>query len=280
MLLGTPFYMSPEQVSGREDLDHLADIWSVGVCMYEALTGELPFQGSNFGQVFAAILQADPPQMKASVPQELEAIVRRCLAKRPEDRPQDCGELAEALRAYGGTDAGKYPAPATSSGRFHVVRPDEVAASVAPTLAEEDGAATGFDDQTVNLRRQGLGAATYLLIGVVAAIGLTIVLAVWLSQSEVESPSVGGDREPVIETEPAPSPDPTSAGVTAAAAPEPEPEAIEEPPAALEEETGATAETGAMRSMRRGRRGRMGARGDRTEQSAMGTPMSGIIDQL
>ncbi len=119
-LLGTPYYMSPEQVSGSEDVDHRADLWSVGVCLYQALEGKLPFDGANFGQVFALILQSDPPKMQADVPPGLEELVFRCLAKRPDDRPADCGEVARVLSEYCDAPRGQFPAPtpALQSGTF------------------------------------------------------------------------------------------------------------------------------------------------------------------
>ncbi|AKT38456.1 serine/threonine-protein kinase [Chondromyces crocatus] len=66
-LLGSPYYMSPEQVRGDKNIDHRSDLWSLGVILYRSLTGELPFSGDKLGTVFAQIL-VDPPPHASAVP--------------------------------------------------------------------------------------------------------------------------------------------------------------------------------------------------------------------
>lgn len=96
--VGTPGYIAPEQVRG-EAMNHRGDIYSVGVMMYELLTGRLPFTGTNSMDVLLAHA-TEPPPTFAEVgaadwaPPEVEAIVRKCLAKDPDDRPQSAKELA------------------------------------------------------------------------------------------------------------------------------------------------------------------------------------------
>jgi serine/threonine-protein kinase len=287
MLLGTPFYMSPEQVSGREDLDHLADIWSVGVCMYEALNGELPFQGANFGQVFAAILQADPPKMKANVPPELEDLVRRCLSKKPEDRPQDCGELAEALRVYGGTDSGGYPAPASSSGRFAVVRADELPKeSAAPTLMEEDDdASKAFDDTTLNVRPVAARSRTPLIVAALVVAAAIVVAALLARDTEETTPPVTPEPE-IVTSDPTPPSTSSTAEIEEA-----EPVAEEQLQQEEDESASAAAlevEPAPRMSMRPSRMVRMtrmtamqtAHTAETAGDSTMSATMSGIIDEL
>ncbi|MGE5113330.1 MAG: protein kinase domain-containing protein [Acidobacteriaceae bacterium] len=92
---GTLPYMSPEQVTGKA-VDHRTDIWSLGVVMYELLTQRHPFPADSPAAMIAAIAKAQPPVM-IGVPEPLQAIVYRALAKRPEDRYQDCLELLRDL---------------------------------------------------------------------------------------------------------------------------------------------------------------------------------------
>ena len=97
--VGTPGYIAPEQVRG-EEMDHRGDLYSVGVMMFELLTGRLPFTGPNSMDILLAHATEPPPTfaelgLKGWVPREVEQLVHECLAKMPEDRPQSARELAE-----------------------------------------------------------------------------------------------------------------------------------------------------------------------------------------
>ena len=103
-VLGSPPYMSPEQVRSPKSVDHRTDIWSLGICMYELLTNSMPFGGDELQETFAQILEKQPTPIRAlvtGVPDGLEQVVMKCLAKRREDRFSDVGELAKALVPYG-----------------------------------------------------------------------------------------------------------------------------------------------------------------------------------
>jgi len=106
---GSLFYMAPEQVRGESHrLDGRADVWAIGVMLYEALTGRQPFAGDSAEQVIDEILHRDPKpprQIRPEVPAELERICLTCLAKKPEDRFSTAGDLANALR---GTTANRH----------------------------------------------------------------------------------------------------------------------------------------------------------------------------
>jgi Tol biopolymer transport system component len=97
IVLGTPAYMSPEQVRG-EALDPRSDIFSLGVVLYEMADGGRPFTGASAPDVVSAVLRADPPPLaESSVSPALRLIIERCLQKRPDDRFQSASDLAFAL---------------------------------------------------------------------------------------------------------------------------------------------------------------------------------------
>ena len=101
--LGSPCFMSPEQVSTPQLVDARSDIWSVGVVLYRLLSNALPFDGNNLVETLSHILQATPEsltEMSPNVDAELQAIVLRCLEKSPAARYQTMSQLADALNAY------------------------------------------------------------------------------------------------------------------------------------------------------------------------------------
>jgi serine/threonine-protein kinase len=103
-VLGSPPYMSPEQVRSPKTVDQRTDIWSIGVVMYELLTNSMPFGGDEINETFAQVLEKEPQpirQLVTGVPEGLEKIVMRCLAKNRDQRFPDVAELARALVVYG-----------------------------------------------------------------------------------------------------------------------------------------------------------------------------------
>jgi len=101
-VMGTPSYMSPEQVKGRA-VDGRSDIFSLGVMLYEMLTGEKPFPGQNITTVIYKIVNEDPVpprQINPSLHSGISAVVMRALEKEPDQRYQSCREMLEDLRNY------------------------------------------------------------------------------------------------------------------------------------------------------------------------------------
>jgi eukaryotic-like serine/threonine-protein kinase len=100
LVIGTPTYMSPEQCEGKGLIDHRSDVYSLGIVMYEMLTGVVPFPGEGFGEILVAHLMtqpAPPSSVNSGVTPELEAIVLHAIEKDRNRRFQDMGEFLAAL---------------------------------------------------------------------------------------------------------------------------------------------------------------------------------------
>jgi serine/threonine protein kinase len=127
VLMGSPSYIAPEQMADTRSVDARADVWALGVCAYELVTGKLPFKGSSVMDlaVRIAMNEAVPPgSLRSDTPPALEAIILRCLSKAPEDRYASAVELGAALgaaappdiaRSFVGTDLKDSHAPSALS---------------------------------------------------------------------------------------------------------------------------------------------------------------------
>jgi serine/threonine-protein kinase len=99
-VMGTPYYMAPEQCEGKANIDHRADIYSLGVILFEMLTGKVPFGGEGYGEIIVKHITAAVPSPRAInplLPHSSESIILRALAKAREDRFQTMEEFGAAL---------------------------------------------------------------------------------------------------------------------------------------------------------------------------------------
>ncbi len=121
LVLGTPAYMAPEQISGEGASDARADLYSLGLVAYEMLGGAGPFEAKSPQAMIAAHVTTQPrplSELRPDAPTQLTAIVMRCLAKDPSRRPQSAAELGAELRAV---SSGAHPARPQSNSKTPVI---------------------------------------------------------------------------------------------------------------------------------------------------------------
>lgn len=104
MVVGSPFYMSPEQMRSLKHVDARTDVWSLGVILYQFLAGRRPFEADSLPAVFAKIAADSPTplrELRPEVPVELETVILRCLEKNLDQRVKSTTELAHLLAPFG-----------------------------------------------------------------------------------------------------------------------------------------------------------------------------------
>jgi serine/threonine protein kinase len=103
LVLGTPYYMSPEQARGDSDIGPAADLYAFGVILYEMLVGHVPIEGENYNQLMYRVLTAEyalPRKERPEIPAELEQIILQAMALEPAKRPPSAAELEQQLLAF------------------------------------------------------------------------------------------------------------------------------------------------------------------------------------
>jgi serine/threonine-protein kinase len=210
-IMGTPRYMSPEQVRSLKEVDHRSDLWALGVVLFELVAGAPPFDAQT-STALCAMIAMDPPtplrQRCIDAPAELEAVILRCLQKDPGWRFQDVAALAEALAPFA-SERGRCSAMRVS----RVVRGDRPAGATTyppgaalgyaqPTTAQgttqQGWQPTGAATVTGAPARRGSSALGTAMLGLVAGVVLHSLLAGggWLAYSHraaaVESASAPG----------------------------------------------------------------------------------------
>ncbi len=170
-IIGTPHYMSPEQAQGELNLDHRSDVYSLGAIMYEMFTARLPFEAGSVQQILVQLLTEEPAPPRAhkpDLPEDVEAVILKCMAKDPAKRYQTMAELDQAIGVlYSHHVGGAISTPASTAGLQATgeqpARPGaESALSTGPSMATGGGAPPG----------PGLGPASSPGLGPASSPGL------------------------------------------------------------------------------------------------------------
>ncbi|WP_437719369.1 serine/threonine-protein kinase [Sorangium sp. So ce448] len=218
-IMGSPLYMSPEQLKSSRDVDARSDIWSLGVILFELLTGAPPFDGATMPQLCVAIMQGIPSPLAAfrsDVPPALEAVIRRCLEKLPEQRFRHVGELAEALAPFATGRArlsvDRISGISRSSGPPRPELPSASGVTTSPTVVNTSLNTSPTWGGTVVPRKRpvGLAVAAGAFVSLIAALA---VFAFLTSRSRGD----GAATEPTASASAARSPDAAAQPPTAPA---------------------------------------------------------------
>lgn len=256
-MMGSPLYMAPEQLAAAKSVDKRADIWALGVIMYELLSAERPFLGDTLPQLVLRVATDKPTPLRSyvpDVPDELEQIVMRCLSKPVDDRYQDVGGLAKALEPFAPAEAlpsieriARVLAAATTGGgrKQRTVRTSPQPESSAPIqrLSMAEAAATiatasspAMAKSLVNTTTGGSVASNppeqpkkrAVLFLALAAAGALVVALVFFLSRKTDLPPVSA-APPIVQPSAAPTPTPSPV-----AAPTPTPTPAPTPSASVE----------------------------------------------
>jgi len=241
-IMGTPCFMSPEQLRSTRDVDARADIWSIGAILHALLTGDPPYDGESNADVSAKIIRDAPTpirQIRPEVPKEIEDVILRCLEKDPAARFGDVAELANALAGVTQRESIKASAARVSRGAAGVAptlmsrSSDPPAADappsapVGPTRTASAWGETGRRDVPPGRGRTALRLAGTLL----AAVALVAIGALGVTRLQRQSPAAAGTGSsipvppsfavttavPESSAPPAPTPPATTSAAAAAA---------------------------------------------------------------
>jgi len=249
-VLGTPAYMAPEQMKSGRDADARSDIWSIGVVMYQLLTGRLPFNGESYASLVLQVNSDPPAPLMMPLPPGLSEVILRCLEKDPKKRFQNVGELARMLAPYASDPAAAAVSASRAARTLHHrggtagVLPLTAGGALATPVPLSPAQLTprGWSPTSVS---HGAGQVTFQVRGARGWIiggAAAVVLLAGVGGYVVNEVTKDGDapqrdeaseQAPVGASEPLPTPDPPASVLMAApssAVPPPPPAASTLPP--------------------------------------------------
>ncbi len=215
-VLGTPYYMAPEQARGARQIDQRVDIYAMGVILYEGLTGTRPYEGHSYNEIMFKILAEPfhtPRVVDPSVPPAIERVVLKAMSKDPDERYENAEAMRDALKTAlleTGTRISTPPALTSSGTQFEN---DNAFAptAMAPQEKEQSGRFSDMETNTLEAA-PGPSGKRILLVSVAAAIivvALGIPLyATWGKEEAIPTPQPIPTDEPVEETASATEPPP------------------------------------------------------------------------
>jgi len=230
-MMGSPLYMSPEQLSSARDVDARTDIWALGIILHELLAAQLPFVADSIPQLCVAIMQGLPASLRAArsdVPAGLEAIVLRCLEKDRARRFANVGELARALSEYAPQRSRVsvervthlLSVPGALSGAVDSGQSDTTSGSRVETLLVTASGVQAAWGKTAPEKKRSPSRSAALVLGIITLIAVTAGLFAVLRSGPVHlaaTPAAGGSSLAA----PGESSSPPPGSIEAPAPPEP-----------------------------------------------------------
>jgi eukaryotic-like serine/threonine-protein kinase len=212
--VGSPLYMSPEQMRSARDVDARADVWALGAILYAMVTGQLPHPGNSLPEVCLAVMNNTPRPLRdfiPNAPEALEPILMRCLAKEPAQRYSSVAELAEqllpfapewhlvverAMRLLGGAVVGSYPPSFVRSSNAPVVSSVPPQRMSAPQMNDQTSPSATEASWSKTGRKGGQKRRAPLIIAALLGLFAAGAAVILLARGKPESPVVAGPTTP------------------------------------------------------------------------------------